>query len=81
MASPHLGDARCDESGWTWLVHQVSDHTFGRLLPADISGAPVYFNKDRVWPVPAVGISVIWPETTGGPLGKPRTRKAQQAVQ
>lgn len=55
--------ARDDLSGWTWTLRELSDFNFNRLNP-EISGAPIYFNGDRVWPKPAPGITLISSSST-----------------
>lgn len=54
--------ARDGHSGWTRVMLPLSNHNFDRLDP-NLTGFPVYFNGDRVWPKPGPGITVIWPST------------------
>ena len=51
--------AKDDMTGRTWPLHAIDDDTFGTLNES-IAGLPIYFNRDKVWPNPEDGVSVIW---------------------
>lgn len=55
--------ARHDKSGWTVLVHPLSDYNFDRVYDDEIFGVPLYVNNGRVWPLPSKGVTVIWPHS------------------